>query len=301
MVPSLLFRQMLQLISYIPIMASTESPLAPFAKLAPSIYMQDPTGPTDAKDRPLIFIAFWMNAPPRALAKYVSEYRRIVPSARIVFVRSSSNDFFWRATARAQRARLAPALDAIRAIATPKNPVLMHLFSNGGLSSTTHLLQAHYQATGKPLPISSMIVDSAPGTATVAAAMRAFSFALPKMWILRLISKSFLWLSLILIKAIHAITRSPDPVALARKVINDASLIQPVNTQGRPTRCYIYSDADELVDAHDVEQHALGSEACGWLVRRERFQGTPHVGHMRAAPDRYWGIIKEHLDPSISA
>lgn len=282
-------------------MASTLSTLAPFVKVAHSVYMQDPTGPTDAKDRPLIFIAFWMNAPPRALAKYVVEYRRIVPSARIVFVRSSSSDFFWRATARAQRARLAPAVDAIRAIATPKNPVLLHLFSNGGLSSTSHLLQAHYQATGKPLPISSMIVDSAPGTASVAAAMRAFSFALPKMWILRLISKSFLWLSLIFIKAIHAIIRSPDPIALARKVINDASLIQPVNSRARPTRCYIYSDADELVDAHDVEEHALESEACGWLVRRERFQGTPHVGHMRAAPDRYWGIITEYLDSSISA
>lgn len=281
-------------------MASTKSPLAPFAKLGPSVYMQDPAGPIDEKGRPLIFIAFWMNAPPGALAKYVVEYRRISPSARIVFVRSSSNDFFWRATARARRARIAPAVDAIRAVVTPENPVFMHLFSNGGLSSTTHLLQTYNKTTGKPLPISSMVVDSAPGTATVAAAMRAFSFALPKIWVLRLISKSFLWLFLILIKIIHAITRSPDPIALARKVINDVSLIQAVNTKGVPTRCYIYSDADELVDACDVEQHASESEACGWLVRRERFHGTPHVGHMRAAPERYWGIIEEYLEPSIS-
>lgn len=263
--------------------------------------MQDPAGPRAKQQQPLIFIAFWMNAPPRALAKYVVEYRRLMPSARIVFIRSSSNDFFWHATARAQTARVAPAVDAIRTVVTPDNPAFIHLFSNGGLSGTAHLLRAYNRRTGNALPISSMIVDSAPGTATVAAAMRAFSFALPKMWILRLISKSFLWLSLVLVKLIHAITRSPDPVALARKVINDVSLIQPVNAEGVPTRCYIYSDTDELVDARDVEQHASESEACGWLVRRERFQGTPHVGHMRAAPERYWGVIKEYLEPSICA
>lgn len=281
-------------------MPSEESPLAPFAKLGPSVFMQDPAGPVK-QHRPLIFIAFWMNAPPRALAKYVVEYRRLVPLARIVFIRSSSDDFFWHATARAQAARVAPAVDAIRAVVTPDNPVFMHLFSNGGLSNATHLLQAYNREFGKALPISSMIVDSAPGTATVAAAMRAFSFALPKMWILRLIGKSFLWLSLIFIKFIHAITRAPDPIALARKVINDVSLIQAVNAENLPTRCYMYSDADELVDAHDVEQHASESEARGWLVRRERFQGTPHVGHMRAAPERYWGIIKEYLQYSMSA
>lgn len=277
-------------------MASDEGSLASFTKLGPSVYMQDPASLTDSQDRPLIFIAFWMNAPPRALAKYVIEYRRLAPSARIVFIRSSSSDFFWHATARAQTARVAPAVEAIRAVATLDNPVFMHLFSNGGLSSTTHLLQAYNKEVGKPLPISSMIIDSAPGTATVTAAMKAFSFALPKMWILRLISRSFLWLSLVLVKLIHAITRSPDPVALAREVINDVSLIQAVNADGIPARCYIYSDADELVDARDVEQHASESEACGWLVRRERFQGTPHVGHMKAAPERYWGIVTEYLE-----
>lgn len=275
-----------------------DGPLAPFAKLGPSVYMQDPSDST-GKDRPLIFIAFWMNAPPRALAKYVVEYRRIAPSARIIFIRSSSNDFFLRSAARAQRNRVTPAVDAIRAFATPENPVFMHLFSNGGLSGTTHMLQAHYQATGKPLPISSMIIDSAPGTATLAAAVRAFSFALPRMCILRLISKSFLWMSLILFKMMQTITRSPDPISLARKVINDTSLVQAVKAKGIPTRCYIYSDADELVDWHDVEKHASESEACGWVVRRERFQGTPHVGHMRTSPDRYWAIVKEYLNPSI--
>jgi hypothetical protein len=62
----------------------------------------------------------------------------------------------------------------------------------------------------------------------------------------------------------------------------------------------MYSETDDLVDYRDVEMHASESEAAGWLVQCERFQGSPHVGHMRAAPDRYWGIVKEHLELSSS-
>lgn len=277
-------------------MATNTNPLATFVKLGPSVYMQDPTNATDGDNRPLVFIAFWMNAPPRALAKYAVEYRRLVPTARIVFVRSSSNDFFFRATEHAQRMQITPAVEAIRSFAAPENPVFLHLFSNGGLSKTVHMLKAYKAATGNPLPFTSMIVDSAPGTASLPSAVRAFSFALPQMWILRLFGKGFLWITLSMMKLIQFITRTPDIISRARKTINDPSLLQAVNTKCVPIRCYIYSDADDLVDYHDIEVHASESEAAGWAVRRELFQGSPHVGHMRIAPDRYWSIVKEHLE-----
>ncbi|KAJ5584671.1 uncharacterized protein N7459_004471 [Penicillium hispanicum] len=281
--------------------SESENTSASFTKLGPSVYLQDAAKLTDEAARPLILIAFWMNAPLRALTKYIVEYRRMIPSARIVFILSSSNDFFLRATTGAQQARVAPAVDAIRTYVTPDKPAFVHLFSNGGLSSTTHLLQAYRTATGAPLPISSMIMDSAPGTANVAMAVRAFSFALPRMWILRIVGKGFLWFSILLVRLFHIITRSSDPISRARKVINDVSLVQAVNLKGVPSCCYIYSDADDLVNWQDVERHALESESSGWTVRRERFQGTPHVGHMRADPNRYWAIVKEDLESAGSA
>lgn len=280
---------------------SLPNPLAQFTKLGPSVYIQDPLNTTTQNAQPVIFIAFWMNAPPRALAKYVVEYRRIAPPARIIFIRSSSNDFFLRSTASAQQARIAPAVEAVRASVTPETPVFMHLFSNGGLFGTTHLLKAYRQATGRPLPISSMIIDSAPGTASISAAMKAFSYALPKLWILRLLGKSALWITLILIKVYQTITRTPDAVSFARRAINDATLVQAANARGARTRCYIYSDGDDLVNWRDVEKHASESEASGWVVRREKFEGTPHVGHMRAQPERYWSIVKEYLEPAEAA
>ncbi|KAJ5749915.1 hypothetical protein N7533_006943 [Penicillium manginii] len=281
-------------------MATNSDPLAPFDKLGPSVYMQDPADVGGKDNRPVVFIAFWMNAPPRALAKYAVEYRRLIPTARIIFVRSSSNDFFLQATENAQRVQITPAVEAIRSFVAPENPVFMHLFSNGGLSKTAHLLKAYKAATGQPLPFSAMVVDSAPGTAKLSSAVRAFSFALPRMWILRLFGKGLLYIFLVTMKLIQSITRSPDVISCARKTINDLSLVQAVNKKGVPVRCYMYSETDDLVDYRDVEMHASESEAAGWLVQCERFQGSPHVGHMRAAPDRYWGIVKEHLELSSS-
>ncbi|KAJ5143731.1 uncharacterized protein N7515_002518 [Penicillium bovifimosum] len=276
------------------------NPLGSFTRLAPSVYLHDPAIPGE-KERPVIFIAFWMNAPPRALAKYVVEYGRLVPSARIIFVRSSSNDFIWRLRTQTRRARIAPAVEAMRGLVTPENPVFVHFFSNGGMSNTTHLLHAWKDATGTSLPISAMILDSAPGSPSLRSGLKAFSYALPRMWILRLFGKSLLFAFLVLFKMIHSFTALSDPISLAREVVNDTSLVRPVNAEGTLNRCYIYSDADELVDWRDVESHAVDAEAKRWVVRREVFKGSPHVGHMRVDPDRYWGIVKEYLGALVLA
>ncbi|KGO68573.1 Protein of unknown function DUF829, TMEM53 [Penicillium italicum] len=272
-----------------------ENPFAGIIRLAPSVYLQDSPNLSENADRPVILLAFWLNAPPRALAKYVVEYRRLVPSARIIFVTSSSGDFIWRLGAQARRARVAPAVEAMRGLVTPENPVFVHFFSNGGMSSTIHILQAWKNATGTPLPMSAMILDSAPGSPSLRAEFKAFSFALPRMWILRLLGKCLLFALLVLFKLIHSISVFPDPISLARELINDTSLVRAANPDGALSRCYVYSDTDELVDWRDVESHAVNAEAEGWTVRREVFSNSPHVGHMRAQPDRYWGIIRDYL------
>ncbi|CAG8081239.1 unnamed protein product [Penicillium salamii] len=278
--------------------SNPEDPLASFARLGSSVYLQDSDSSDKAK--PVIFIAFWMNAPARALAKYVLEYRRIVPSARIIFVRSSSNDFLWPSKSKTRRDRLAPAVTAMQGLVTPENPVFLHLFSNGGLSHTGHLLQAWKTITGTPLPISALILDSAPGSLSLRSGLRAFSFALPQMWILRILGKGFLFVFLLFTMLIHAPKSFPDPITLARKLVNDTSLVQPAGRDGKLARCYLYSDTDPLVDWRDTESHASEAEAKGWAVRRELFKGSPHVGHMRSEPDRYWGVIKGYLGALVS-
>jgi hypothetical protein len=115
------------------------------------------------------------------------------------------------------------------------------------------------------------------------------------MWILRLLGKSLLFVLLVLIKLIHASRVFPDPISLAREVLNDTSLVRAANPEGKLSRCYVYSDADDLVSWKDTESHASEAERKGWVVRRELYRGSAHVGHMRAEPERYWGIVKDYL------
>ena len=278
-------------------MTVEENPLAQFVRFSPCVYVQEPEkgAEYDGKNPKTIVITFWMNAPPRALAKYVVGYRLVAPAARIIFVLTSSNDFVFRFTNGMRQGRVAPAVEAIRASTYPDKPVFLHMFSNGGVSTATHLLAAYRKMTGRSLRISSMIIDSAPGLATVDAAMKAFSFIFPKQWILRVISKAVLYTFLLLHSVFRKVTRTLDAVESAREAINDRRLLTGVGPKDCPERCYIYSDKDELVDAQDVERHAIDAQKKGLVVHREKFLGTPHVSHMRVDPERYWAIVKRYL------
>ncbi|KAB8216101.1 hypothetical protein BDV33DRAFT_179569 [Aspergillus novoparasiticus] len=285
-----------------------ENPLSAYTKLSPSIYIQEPQSQSASNGAPkTIILAFWMNAPPRALSKYVTEYTRLAPTARIIIILSSSKDFMTRSGKKVQEARLAPAVEALQASVSSSSSseektkdqeqVFVHMFSNGGVFSTISLLATYQKTVGRPLRISSTILDSAPGVATVSGAMKAFSFALPGPWLLRLLSKVALWVFFVLGALVRRLVGMSDAVSVARKAMNDQRLVCSGDggDGGKPRRCYIYSDADELVDWRDVERHADEAEARGWVVTREKFLGSPHVSHMRADPERYWGIVKRYL------
>ncbi|THC90762.1 hypothetical protein EYZ11_009786 [Aspergillus tanneri] len=115
-----------------------DDPLGAFTKLSSSIYIHEPEDSKNninkSKNAPTIVVAFWMNAPLRALAKYVLGYRRLAPAARIIFILSSSIDIL-RSSTRAQHARLSPAIHVLRDwLPTCDAPIHLHMFSNGGSS-----------------------------------------------------------------------------------------------------------------------------------------------------------------------
>ncbi|KAJ6028204.1 hypothetical protein N7540_003780 [Penicillium herquei] len=275
-------------------MTDPKAALSAFKKLTEFVYISDPEVDSinNSNGHPII-LAFWMNAGPRPMARYISEYRRMLPSSRIVILLAATNDFTFHYRDAAQDVRLPHAVDALRDLATPAKPAFIHAFSNGGVFKISHLLRLFKQKTGQPLPISSMIIDSAPGIATVAAGMRAIAFQFPKFWIWRLISKTMLWVYLVTLEVIRRITRMPRPMDVASRRINDKSLYQPP-AKGL-ARCYIYSDSDKIISSDHVEDHIKDSEACGIVVRREKFQDADHVMAMKVDPERYWAIVKDYL------
>lgn len=292
--------------------ATTENIFAPYARLSPSIYLvpprNTPTTPnTEPKTKPkppsTIILSFWYSAPARALAKYVAQYALLAPESRIIFILSGPRDFYLHPTLASHRRRLQPAIDLLlqNQYLEEDDSYYIHLFSNGGMFTTAHLLLAYKHATGKPLRISAMVLDSAPGVAAPSKSLRALAYGLPKTLIIRQIGYALLAMMVWgrwLIRGL--LLRMEDPFAFTRRATLDkelvvAAAIKKESDEAVIKSCYIYSESDDLIPSKDVEEHAASAVAKGREVDLEKFEGSPHVGHMRHDPERYWAIIKRFL------
>lgn len=175
--------------------------------------------------------------------------------------------------------------------------------------TTAHLLLAYKHATGgKPLRVSAMVLDSAPGVAAPSKSLRALAYELPKMLVIRQIGYALLammvWGGWVVRRLM---LRMEDPFAFTRRATLDKELvIAAAASSDKGTgddddaaavikSCYIYSESDDLVPWKDVEEHAARAVAKGRKVDLEKFRGSPHVGHMKQDPDRYWAIVKRFL------
>ncbi|CAK43743.1 hypothetical protein CBS63078_8755 [Aspergillus niger] len=281
--------------------------------LSPTVHAYDPLTPetTTSNNAPqTIILAYWMNAPQRALTKYTTQYRTLYPSARILTLQSSTGDFmrlpslftFTSTTNDNKRTNSAqPALDYILLHHPPGTPkenerIHIHLFSNGGVHTTTTLLSTYKSTTGHTLPLTSLLIDSAPGKPSLIGAFRAFSFILPKNVLLKWVGKVLLGCMLLLMFGMRWVVGSEDEVSKGRRMLNDRSVVGE-----SVRRCYVYSEGDGLVDWRDVEEHAVEAEGVfgggGGAVRKEKWgRGSGHVEHMRVDGGRYWKVVGEVVE-----
>ena len=70
-------------------------------------------------------------------------------------------------------------------------------------------------------------------------------------------------------------------------------LIDPKLFPADAVRSYNYSKEDKVIKWEKVEEHAARAKAaCTNDVQLNMFVGTPHVGHLRKDPAKYWETIK---------
>ncbi|EPE35104.1 indole-diterpene biosynthesis protein PaxU [Glarea lozoyensis ATCC 20868] len=256
-----------------------------FQRLNPSIYYHSPPQPRNpSRTSPsLIILLGWMNAPPKHLSKYVSVYTKQHPSARIVVVTTSTSDILFRSKA-ANLVRLGPVLEMLYSISNES--VLLHLFSNGGGLTATVLAKEYVRKTGHPMPLMAMVLDSSPGRPSVRATRRAFAVALPKNLVLQLIGNLLFTLIFMIMKLGNYLGVTENVIQGVRDCLNDSryfGLDVP--------RLYVFSEADRMVEARDVENHAVEAKGKGYEVLRERFGMSGHAAHMIEDPERYWGAV----------
>ncbi|KAG9233205.1 hypothetical protein BJ875DRAFT_464746 [Amylocarpus encephaloides] len=249
------------------------------------------------------------------IAKYIARYQALYPSASILLVKSFFRYYFIPESARRE---VDPAVSVVRNfISRPNNDkpkVLIHLFSNGGSCMLYHLYDVYAEAaqvssrlhvqkekkeSGFPddhlLPPHVTIFDSAPGRWAYTGSTQAVLVGLPAGLIRNLafplVHLFGLWW---VIK--YLLLKRPQETHIWGLAHNDPA-------KARETcRAYVYSEADEFVNYHDVDEHADHAERNGYVVmRREKFVDSQHVTHARFDPDRYWSLVEDAWEAGSQA
>lgn len=279
------------------------TPLSTFTQLSPVVYLYEPaeddhsnvfSSPSSSKrssNPKLIILVTWMSAHPLHISKYILGYQAHFPSSRILLIRSSPLDLLYRST-RTQRRWVTPAVSVILSSCTTTNTkpeLLLHIFSNGGSHQAHNLLRAYSEINSDTIPSHVTIFDSSPGRSTFKRSVLALSSALPSTLPIRLFLLLIIYVIISVYWIIFVPFGIPDPIERIRQALNDRGLMKR-----ETSRCYIYSEADPMVDWLDVEAHAQDAVKSGFVVRSEKFEGSGHCAHMRVeGGTRYWAIVKE--------
>lgn len=65
-------------------------------------------------------------------------------------------------------------------------------------------------------------------------------------------------------------------------------------------RVYMYSEIDDMVPWHDIEDHAAEARRIGFNVELEKFERSEHVAHARVGNGgRYWQIVEQLWNDSV--
>ncbi|KAI4244632.1 MAG: hypothetical protein LQ352_006746 [Teloschistes flavicans] len=255
------------------------------------LYKPISPSPKNGKTTPELIVLFtWMLADLAHITKYIQGYQALYPAASILTVQSSPLDFLYRGRKALERC-LQPAVAAVRSTSsqTLKPKILFHVFSNGGSLRAATFFRSYLEITGHPVPTHCMALDSCPGRAKFHVASRVLLLpwqgqpSYKRLPMIALMYTAFgLWWWIMLA------SRMENPFETLWQGLSNPREVQETK------RVYIYSDSDDMVPRHDIEEHAVEAKEKGFEVEMERFEGTGHVAHVRSGNgERYWGIVKK--------
>ena len=274
-------------------------------KLSPTTYLYRPdvsgssaAAPSEAhRSAPeLVLICSWMDARDIHVTKYILPYQALYPSAQILLIKCDMGHFLNRSAAYREALLAAPVVRAAVDASNPEPQLAIHVLSNGGSTMLRHLYRA-YRETAAPgeatvLPLHTTIFDSAPGEFSYGRSVVAMTASMPA-WMKWLVGPFLrLW---IMTYFLWYLVPYPDPLQRLARSHNKTENANEVR------RTYIYSKEDQLVDWKVVEKYAADAAARGFVVRKERFDGSAHVAHARFDGDRYWKAVAETWDGASTA
>ncbi|KAI2616776.1 DUF829-domain-containing protein [Hypoxylon sp. NC1633] len=248
-----------------------------------------------------ILIFGWGDGVPKNVAKYVDGYHKLFPTARILMVISSTFGAIYESLEQRTKAMM-PIIDTVFPTLDTSERVILHIMSNtGGIYAAAALNAFHRRhGTDKPLPHHLCVCDSTPGglvfSTEVKRWARAMTLGTAKWfpWPF-VVTEKMWWTFLYMLYLIEKVIGREFSGSYSTRVFLDHATATP-----RAPRLYAYSKTDDLIWWEDVEANAARAKNKGYATIMEMFDSSPHVGHMRLHPDKYWGAIRRCWGDSMA-
>lgn len=292
-----------------------------FRPLSRSISIYEPREPAKGQ---LIILATWLGGTAKHIAKYTSLYKTVAPNAKILLIQGPLISFL--APYPIQRSNIAPAIDPIAQVlkecgysathsdshqgathSSKKPHILLHVFSNGGANNFLQLLHVWKSETGRPLPLSGLVIDSALAVGGPKQNYRGFQQSIPDGPMFKFFGPIAASYALLVLETSVALGRYPRPETAMRQCIFDETLIQvgwPENSSygygsnrdtdsARTKRiCYFASKADQNTPFQDIVSHAKEAQENGWDVDLHLWEDTPHCNHLGKHEEEYVRAVR---------
>lgn len=267
--------------------------LPDFVELGPNIFLYTPS---EHQVGHLVILCTWMGAADKHINKYTEIYRRNIPSAKILLLKSFVGSMI--SSYSSQQRAMKPAKNAICQLLNecdslqPGGPssngkprILLQMMSNGGVNSATNLLVILERELKTNLPMVGLICDSTPNASSYSKTCNAFMYSFPCGFPVNLATTAFVYFTITLLYLWIAMGNEAPEDYWRRSVLDD-KLIKCRKI------CYIASKADKMTDWRDVVSHAEGARKKGWAVEKFIFDDTPHCNHVSKHEEIYVDTVR---------
>ncbi|NWZ77960.1 TM53B protein, partial [Poecile atricapillus] len=247
-----------------------------------------------AEGQPVVILLGWAGCQDKYLAKYSAIYSqkgctviRYTAPWRMIFF---SETFGIRSLQTPARRLLELLFD----YSVENRPVLFHVFSNGGAMLYRYIIEAlHTHKPFQNLRVAGTIFDSAPGRRNLRGGLRALATVLVSMNVLL---KYFLLFTFASMAVVLRILLYP-----LTRFIHESHYDALLKAPSRWPELYLYSQADLIIKASEVQLMANARQQLGVPVKAVDFSDSPHVSHMRVYPTYYHSLCTTFLSDCVGS
>ncbi|XP_014665224.1 PREDICTED: transmembrane protein 53-like [Priapulus caudatus] len=245
----------------------------------------------------VVILLGWAGSSDKHLAKYSAIYER----RRCITIRYTLSMELLMFTPHKVRTLAERVIELVADLALDDNPIILHLFSNGGGAVYREIAAILHETSPPRLRVVGCVLDSSPGDSTSAFGVRAgvraaYAGVDATGTLTRCLYACAALVLLLLVQLAGFLARLVGAAPPARTTYYDAMK----NDASRWPQLFLYSRADELIDHRAVTAVVERRRELGVPVRAVCWEDSPHVRHLVAHREAYVNAVYQFTQACLS-